>query len=154
MLKRTLIILFIISMAFNIAFVSTFLYHRVRMRPGFPEHFPPDHQPPPHPEFMERVEENKEMILPLRMEFQKSREELIAALMSEDFNEDELIKMVEKTLEDQIKMEKELGMRLIELRKQMTPEQAENFFSRRHFQPLGQQPPKFPQKFLKNRRKE
>ena len=155
MLKRTLIILFIISMVFNIAFVSTFIYHRIMMRPRFPEHLPPEHPQPHPPEFIEKIEEGKKKIIPLRMEFQESKKVFIEALKSDNFNKEELIKILEKTIENQVKMEKELGIRLIELRKEMNPEQAKKFFSRKQFQPLEEQQPKFPKlrEFIKNRRK-
>ncbi|HHE37549.1 MAG TPA: hypothetical protein ENL20_03125 [Candidatus Cloacimonetes bacterium] len=155
MLKRTLIILFIISMVFNIAFVSTFIYHRIMMRPRFPEQPIPEPLSP-YPELIERIEEGKKQIMPLRQKFQKSKTAFIEALKSQDFNKEELMLILEKTLENQVKMEKELGLRLIELRKEMNPEQARRFFCRRQFQQPEKQQPKFPKfrELIKNRRKE
>jgi len=125
------------------------------MRPRFPEQPAWQPQSPPPPEIIERIEEGKKNILPLREEFLESKKTFIEILKSEDFNPEEALEILEKTMENQVKMEKELGIRLIELRTQMNSQQAKRFFTRRQFQQPEKQQPRFPKlrEFIKRRRK-
>lgn len=127
MSNRTLSILVVISLSFNIAFLGMFLFHRIRG--PIPHHDPREFNMPP--EMREFLKKSREKFKPLRDDFEQSRRILSDALAEKEYDEAELLLLLEETLQKQDVMERAMGIHLIELRKNMTPEQAENFF-RKH----------------------
>lgn len=126
MSNRTLSILVVISLSFNIAFLGMFLFHRIR-GPLSP-HDPRELNMPP--ELRDFLMQSREKFKPLRDDFEQSRRILSDALAEEEYDESRLLQLLEETLQKQDVMERAMGMHLIELRKNMTPEQAENFFKK------------------------
>ena len=126
MSNRTLSILVVISLSFNIAFLGMFLFHRIRG--PLPPQDPREFNIPP--ELRDFLMQSREKMKPLREDFETSRRILSDALGEEEYDEAELLKLLEDTLHKQDIMERAMGMHLIELRKNMTPEQAENFFKK------------------------
>ncbi|MBT3756921.1 MAG: hypothetical protein HOK80_00705 [Candidatus Cloacimonetes bacterium] len=126
MSKKTILILFIISLAFNLAFFGTFLRHRViphhgprdqmMGRPKLPKHSRKDFR-----EFRKSMGEK-------HREYSKARNQFILALMEEDLIEEQVLERLKSAVEKQTAMEKEIGLSFIKLRKKMTPEEAKMFF--------------------------
>ena len=125
MSKNILFVVLIISLAFNIAFLGVFIYRRVllsdmhRTPPRF-------HNIPTHcrEEFMEE----RERMLPLKMEFELSKKRFMRSLTNEEFDRELLEKKLKETIDRQIRMEHEMGQLLIKLRSELSPEEIQNFF--------------------------
>jgi len=124
MSKRALTIIVIISLAFNLAFIGTFGLIQLRRRSFLKHKFGP------HPQLKEHFMMRKEHIAPLRYDFHQSKVDFIEELKKPDFNEELLNKMLKNAIEKQTAMEIELGKSLIELRKEMSFEDAQRFFSK------------------------
>ena len=128
MSNRTLGILVIISLSFNLAFLSMFFFHLLRgpLPPGIGHDF----KIPPR--FRDYFIDSREDIKPLRHDFENSRKDFMIALSDPEFDENRLLDMLDLAVDRQMIMEKELGIKLIQLRKQMTPNEAEKFFGNPH----------------------
>ena len=124
MSKRALTIIVIISLAFNLAFIGTFSLIQLRRR-SFLKH---EFRPPP--ELREHFRNRKEHIASFQHDFHQSKIAFIEELKKPDFNEELLNKMMENAIRKQTAMEIELGKSLIELRKEMSFEEAQKFFSK------------------------
>ena len=123
-MKRKLVFsLLLISLAFNVAFISVFVYHRLVVR----RMMPPMGGPPPPEHFQKHMQHLK----PLNEDFHKQKQDFLRFLVSEDFDEDEAIRKLEETNSKQMVMEREMGIKLIEMRMKMTPEEAVKFFKNR-----------------------
>ncbi len=124
MSKRALTIIVIISLAFNLAFIGTFGLIQLRRKNFFPHKFGPPR------ELREHFRNLKNNIAPFRHDFHLSKKDFIEELKKPDFNEEFLHKMLENAIQKQTAMERELGKSLIELRKEMSLEEAQRFFSK------------------------
>ena len=123
MSKRVLTTLFIISMAFNIAFVSVFGYHLIT------NHRAPHLIPPGiNPKVRDHYFECREEIAPFMKEFHKSKQEFILELTQKDIDEKKLLTLLGNSIEKQMRMEHELGLSMIEMRKRLTPKEAQKIF--------------------------
>ncbi len=127
MSNKTLSILVIISLSFNFAFLGVFFYHMLRVP------LPPANNPRLNIplKLREQAMQSRKDIEPLRMDFELTRRIFAEALSERNFDEPKLIALLDRTIEKQLVMEMELGIKLIQLRKQMTPEEAANLF-RKH----------------------
>ncbi|MDP8204021.1 MAG: hypothetical protein P9L95_05765 [Candidatus Tenebribacter mawsonii] len=126
MSKKTILILLIISLAFNFAFFGTFLMHRVIRPPMLHEQVQGRPRLPKHcrDDFRELRKEMDEK----HREYFKARREFILSLMEEDLNEKQLLERLNIAIEKQTTMEKEIGLSFVKLRKSMTAEEAKQFF--------------------------
>ena len=128
MSKKTIVILFIISLAFNLAFFGTFLIHRVNFGPGIQG---PIHGRPKLPKHCrEDFRELRKEMGEKHREYFKARRQFILSLLEEDLNEEQVLKKLENAIEKQTIKEKEIGLSFIKLRKEMTAEEARKFFRR------------------------
>ena len=125
MSKKILFIVLIISLAFNIAFLGVFIYRRVLLSDM---HHPPPrfHDIPPH--CREEFLEERERMLPLKMEFELSKKRFMRSLTNEEFDRKLLEKKLKETIDRQIRMEHEMGQLLIKLRSELSPEEIQDFF--------------------------
>lgn len=129
MSKKTLLVIVIISLAFNSAFFGVFIYRRVLLHnrhlqdPRF-HHIPP--------QCRERFLEDRESMLPLKVEFELSKKRFMRTLMNEEFDRELLEKKLKETIDRQVRMEHEMGQLLIKLRSEMTPEESQGFFQPEH----------------------
>ncbi|MBN2461611.1 MAG: hypothetical protein JXB60_08385 [Candidatus Cloacimonetes bacterium] len=122
---KALTILVIISLAFNVAFLAVFVFHQFRSCPPFLR----NHEKLEYfPRLREYMQKTREVITPLREEFEQFRQEFIDELSQKEISEENLRNNLERTLEKQMTMEKQLGERLIEIRLKLSPEEAELFF--------------------------
>ena len=143
MKKRNFKIVLIISLAFNIAFISLGTFRFMQMRNFMKrEHF--IHQIPQN--LKDRFEHHRDEMGSIKAEIDEIRRDFSLELRKNDFNESLLREKLNEFLNKQSEMEKYLGQHLIELRSEMTPEQAEKFFSRlpegRHDKPFEKRMPK------------
>ena len=125
MSKKILFVVLIISLAFNIAFLGVFIYRRVLLSD---RSFPPPrfHNIPPH--CREEFIEERERMLPLKMEFELSKKRFMRSLTNEEFDRELLEKKLQETIDRQIRMEYEMGQLLIKLRSELSQEEIQNFF--------------------------
>ena len=128
MSKKTILILLIISLAFNFAFFGTFLYHRVNFRSGLPGAIHGRPKLPIHcrEDFRKLRKEMGEK----HRDYFIARRQFILSLLEEDLNEEQVLKRLENAIEKQTIKEKEIGLSFIKLRKEMTAEEARMFFRR------------------------
>jgi hypothetical protein len=144
MSKKLIFILLLVSLAFNLAFIGSFLYWRhefrhdfmrERERPGREmmdgkrDHRNGPPQPGPRPDDMGWMG-NKQIIEPYRIKFEDSRVEFFKALQQPVVNEVLLKQKLEASLQNHTELDKQVGLRLIDMRKKMTPQQANEFFGR------------------------
>lgn len=128
MSKKMIFTILIISLAFNLAFLGTFLYHRVNFHRGLqrPIHGKPK-LPILHREDFRKL--RKEMDERHR-EYFVARRQFILSLLEEDINEEEVLKRLENAIEKQTIKEREIGLSFIKLRKEITADEARKFFRR------------------------
>jgi len=74
---------------------------------------------------------DSDSIRALRTTFRQTKEEFMQELAKEPINEATLNTVLERSLAEQSVLERQLGQRLIERRKEMSPEEAKEFFNRR-----------------------
>ena len=125
MSKKTLFAIVIISLAFNLAFFGVFIYRRVLLH----ERHLPDprfHHIPP--QYRKGFLEDRESIIPFKVEFEFSKRRFMRTLMNEEFDRELLEKKLKETIGRQVRMEHEMGQLLIKLRSEMTPEESQGFF--------------------------
>lgn len=130
MTNRTLLIILVISLAFNLAFVLSYLYHITFENKTKEQHF----RPPvwEKPELREYTSRHKEQIISNRREFLEKRRAFLQQLQSEDFDRQSAEAQLDKLIAKQMQMEREMGKRLIEIRTQMSAEEAKTFFLAPH----------------------
>lgn len=131
MSKKLSNILLLVSLAFNLAVVAAFIYltvrgpnhhHRNRPRPDTESH---------HRRDRDRSWADSDSIRTLRTTFRETKHEFMTELAKEPINEPALNTILERSLSEQSLLERELGKRLIERRKEMSSEEAKEFFNRR-----------------------
>lgn len=106
---QLLYLLLIVSLAFNLAFIGMFIWHRTH--PPVPFNDPEFHR------FKEHIREQPGKIETEKREFMDSRRRFMEYLKEDDFNEAFADSLRQETLEKQIKLETAFGKRLIEMRK-------------------------------------
>jgi|GEM_PF-3822337 len=114
-------VLIICSLLFNLVLIGFILY-------------PLFWHPKPVP-LSTKTEINRERILDKQREIREMRREFLShknrfmnALAQPDINEEELYEQLATLLEKQLEMEETIGINLIEIRSNMTPEQARRFY--------------------------
>lgn len=140
MSRKWIVILLFISLAFNLAVMSMFIYATIFHRAPF---CPPPMRPPMemggrehHKDKLDRDKfpfsaENKTEIKELRDTFKQKRREFMQTMQSDKFTEQEALAAMEASLKAQENLEKKLGSSLIEMRKKMSDAEAKEFFERR-----------------------
>ena len=153
MTKRTIAILLFISLAFNLAVLGSILwihfgracparaphsrYHRIAL----PSHLQDDHAMW-NPEIRE-----------LHSEFNKSKIELMRELAKDPINATNITAIIDNSLAAQGSLERALAHRLLEIRKQMSAAEAEDYFSARAEQ-MKQRSQAFKHKYNRRRNNE
>lgn len=133
MSKRLITILLIISFAFNVAVLGTFIYMRTScsLRP-FHRTTKEVERPAqtPNPEERPQIVEN-EAVIARADEFRKTRKDLYTELAKDPINEARINGIIEKSLVAQTALERELGASMLELRKNMNADEAKIHFDNR-----------------------
>jgi len=128
MRSKTTNLLLIISLVFNLAVLTVFVYHII----GKPDFMLRHDFPPPRRElFREHLEE----IRADHIAYMKAKRDFFVALQKEAPDFEELEKRLETTIEMQLLMEKKLGKRLIEMRRNLSAEEYREFIHKDRFSP-------------------
>lgn len=125
MSNKSLTILVLISLAFNIAFLLGFIYTRLAG-----PIVPPKDKPPiinPHA-VMEHLKIRKEQFKDMAMSHQKAQMDFYDELSNKEYDEDKLLMKLKTALDLQRTLDLEVGRSLIRYRANLTPEQAEKTF--------------------------
>lgn len=125
MKNSTYKILLAISIIFNIAFIGNVIYHKYIKKNPYEKMIHENNLP--HNDMMRF--HRAEMVRD-RRNYVEKRREFIEMLMAPNFDEKALEKKLNLTIDKEKKMERKMGEHLIELRKNMTPEEAKRFFRR------------------------
>lgn len=116
-------LILICSLLFNL-FLAGFIFYHLATRP-IPQ------PPPPRIDInREQMRERHQEIRMKRAEFIQQKKRFTNALAAAEINEFELREQLDILLQRQIEMEREIGLNLIEMRKNMNDVQAEQFFRR------------------------
>lgn len=130
--KRWLILLLLISASFNLAVLGSFIYFR-SIRPCPLDM--PGPRPGPHPEFPRHNGAWKffddDSIKALREEFGAQKKQLMDEIAKDPIDEEHINSIIESSLSAQIKLEREMGRRLIKMRNEMSADEARDFFTKR-----------------------
>ena len=131
MKQKSMNILIIISMAFNIAFVGSFFYHKIKFggHPG-----PMMDHPEPPPRFRDKFKNVMEEVRPEQKEFMEASKEFFIMLTSDEFEDKKAIKLMDEMIAKQMEMERKIGKGTISMLSEMNPEElkaARHFFDNR-----------------------
>lgn len=128
MRRKTTNLLLIISLLFNLAVLTVFVFHLFRVPNSMMRaHFPP----PRREQFREHLDE----IRADHIAYVKAKRDFFAALQVENPDFEELENRLETTIEMQLLMEKKLGKRLIEMRRSLSAEEYREFICKDRFSP-------------------
>ncbi|MCB5258936.1 MAG: hypothetical protein PHN71_01040 [Candidatus Cloacimonetes bacterium] len=128
MSKRLITMLLIVSLAFNLAVLSSIIWLHYRL--PHPPHHTGSYERPRLPEHIKSMPMDKELG-DMRREYDEYRIRFMRKLALEDYSEQNLIAIIDSSLAAQHKLEEALGTRLINLRKQMSAEEAFEYFNAR-----------------------
>ncbi|MDP8220774.1 MAG: hypothetical protein P9X26_05480 [Candidatus Stygibacter frigidus] len=109
MKKQILLFLLVISLAFNLAFIGMFIWHRT--------HAPIPFERPEFHDFKEHMRQKPGRIEADKQDFMDCRRQFMDYLREDEFNETVADSLRQETLNRQIKLETAFGKRLIEMRK-------------------------------------
>lgn len=132
MSKRWLIILLLISVAFNLAVLGSMAYlsfFRPCPAPGMRMGPPPDHPPmfgkagKGFPGF------GNDSLRVMRQKFNDTKKELMTELANDPVDEARVQQIISRSLEAQAALERDLGNKLLEMRRGMTASEAKEHFS-------------------------
>jgi len=128
--KRWLIIILLISVSFNLAFIGSFIYLHW---------FHPHPQPPvrkeemrgPRPLFGHPPFERDEEIWKLRNQFENIKHSLMLELAKDPVDMTKVNALIDSSLVAQNNLERRLAERMVAYRKTLTAEEAKEHFQRR-----------------------
>ncbi|MCB5254063.1 MAG: hypothetical protein RBR69_09265 [Candidatus Cloacimonadaceae bacterium] len=132
MTKRSIIILLFVSLAFNLAVLGSILWvHFSRI--ACPAETPYGRQArtalPPHLHNVPTMWSPE--IRQMHTRFNDSKIELMNELAQDPIDETNIIAIIDSSLDAQSSLERALGYRLLDIRKQMNAAEAEDYFSSR-----------------------
>ncbi len=124
--KRILATLLGISLAFNLAVAGSLIWLRITRPPRPPmEHFRSRNNA--LPAHIDPGWHNPE-IINARNQFTRCKLELMQVLQQEPLDEARALAIIDSSLQNQNRLERQLGERLLNIRKQMTAEEADQYF--------------------------
>ena len=125
MKNRTIKILLFVSLAFNIAFLGGGVFRFMQMRK-----FHSIHKRIKNEKARNFMQQRKEMGGPLLREFHQAKDDFMKALAQENVDEETLLAEVDSLIAKQIAMENAISKSMIELRQQLSPEEAKDVFGK------------------------
>lgn len=132
MTKRSIVILLFVSLAFNLAVLGSILWVHFS-RAACPAETPlgrlqrtalPQHLHDGHMMWSPEIRQ-------LHTHFNDSKIELMNELAKDPINETDITAIIDSSLDAQSSLERALGYRLLDIRKQMSAAEAEDYFSSR-----------------------
>ncbi len=109
MKKEVMFFILLISLAFNLAFIGMFIWHR--------SHFPHFEEGPDFPHIRKSFQSHPDHLKSRRQEFIDDRRIFMDCIRSEEFVETQADSLLQNMLDKQYEMEKTLGKEMIEMRK-------------------------------------
>lgn len=134
MSKRWLVFMLLVSVAFNLAVLGSFIYlqylhpYTHDCPPALPHCGRPDGDHPGMP--LRNLLAEDEQFQQAKQLYAKNKGAFIRELAQENYDEAELRRLMETSLLAQGSMERRIGNQMIELRKTMSTEEAREFFGR------------------------
>lgn len=122
MRQRTINILVFISLAFNLAFVGMFLYHRIHFERGRPP-FSDRHAAPPF--FKDNFRDVMKECEAERREFHQASRKFFIMLTSDDMDDEILRTQLDSVLTSQFKFQQKMGEGMIQTHHKLSPKQLE-----------------------------
>ncbi|MDD4100657.1 MAG: hypothetical protein PHT47_06145 [Candidatus Cloacimonetes bacterium] len=129
MSKKSLVILLFISLSFNLAVLGSLFWLRLA-RPHRPDTRELRIRYPRLPEHIERSERDPQ-ITAARREFHRTTMALLQELRKDTVNEENIMAIIDSSLVAQTALERRLGTSLLNLRKQMSATEADEYFGKR-----------------------
>ncbi len=129
MSKKSLVILLFISLSFNLAVLGSLILLRLH-RPPRPDTRELRIRYPRLPEHIERSERDPQ-ITAARRKFHRTTVALLQELRKDTVNEENIMAIIDSSLVAQTALERRLGISLLNLRKQMSAAEADEYFGRR-----------------------
>ena len=126
MQKRSVQILLIVSLAFNIAFIGLGAYRYIRIKRFSDPRIAFRHAPQ---NIKDQFRKHRQIIDPIRDEIELVRGQFFAELRKPDFTEQQLQEKLDIYLSKQSELERAMGNNFITIRKNLSAQQAEKFFS-------------------------
>ena len=141
MSKRALTILLLISLFLNAGIIGGFIVMNVFRHNHIEHHYqkPPDGLPPKNMGKFVPPDRFDPQIAALRDSFFKTKRELMEELSKDPIDEVKVKAIIEKSVEAQSNMERAMGYKMLEWRKTMTAQEAEEHFSSRMARPDNQE---------------
>ncbi|MDY0230149.1 MAG: periplasmic heavy metal sensor [Candidatus Cloacimonadaceae bacterium] len=131
MTKRSIVILLFVSLAFNLAVLGSILWiHYGRACPQRVPHVR-EHMTKLPPHLQDAHAMWNPEIRELHSSFNESKIELMRELAKNPINEENINAIIDSSMEVQGSLERALAHRLLEIRKQMSAAEAEDYFSSR-----------------------
>lgn len=129
MSKKSILILLFISIAFNLAVLGSMLWFHLNR----PHHPPLRGAEISHLDLPEHIQHRMRdpEITCLRDQFEQNKLELLQELRKDPINEENIAAIIDSSLMAQSTLERRLGNRLIELRKKMSAQEADEYFGKR-----------------------
>ena len=117
-MKKFIYLILIISLAFNLAFLGMFIWHRInRPHPPFPGG---------ERQFKEHLNKDRAEMKPLMQCFMQERDKFMEYLSEEEFEESIADSLLDNMVNNQSILERKIGQKIIERRKQgIFPEKHE-----------------------------
>ncbi|NLO44533.1 MAG: periplasmic heavy metal sensor [Candidatus Cloacimonetes bacterium] len=129
MSKRLLFILFSISLAFNLAFIGSLLWFHLRISKA-KQRAPRTRERIELPTHVNDMRHNPQ-IDQLRSDFESYKLKLMEELAKQTLDEERILSIIDSSLVAQSDLEQSLGENLVQIRKQMTPDEAKDYFQSR-----------------------
>ena len=125
MKNHTIKILLIISLAFNIAFLGGGIFRSIKFRK-----LAPIHKRVKNEKIRDFIERRKEIGSPLMRDFQEAKNTFMKALTKPEIDDAEMQILIDELIAKQNAMEREIGNSMIELRQQLSDQEAKEIFGK------------------------
>ena len=125
MKNHTIKILLIISLAFNIAFLGGGIFRSIKFRK-----LAPIHKRVKNEKVRDFMERRKEIGSPLMQDFHKAKDTFMKALTKPEIDDAEMQILIDELIAKQNAMEREIGNSMIELRQQLSDQEAKEIFGK------------------------
>lgn len=129
MSKRLILVLLGISLAFNLAFTGSLLWLHLRISRA-EKRIPRTRQRTELPTHVSDMRHDPQ-INQLRSDFESYKLMLMEELAKHALDEEKILSIIDSSLVAQSDLEQSLGENLVEIRKQMTPDEAQTYFQSR-----------------------
>ncbi len=131
MSKRLMTILLLFSLFLNLGIIGGFIVMRIYRQNHISHHYRPG---PPNERGQERPEVPElrdPEVIKLRNEFYAIKKELMQEMAKDPVNETEILSIIDRSIQAQSDLERAMGQKLLEYRKNLSAQEAEEHFNTR-----------------------